>query len=83
MIFNPLRETDELINQKFISVTKLNNTCFGAYLNSMGTQHRNLHQSSGTASRLTYFILQVHTGTELSSNSGQVFDKMQVDGLEV
>ena len=54
---------------------KNKNTCFVAYLYSMGTQHRNLHQLSVTMSRVTYFILQAHTGagvshSQHSKNSG-------------
>ena len=42
---------------------KHNNTCFETYQYSAGTQHGNLHQSSGTTSRETYFILRAHPGT--------------------
>ena len=43
-----------------------NNTCFKAYLYSTDSQHGNLHQSSLTTSRVTYFILQADTGTCVS-----------------
>ena len=42
---------------------KNNNTCLGAYLYPAGPQDGNLHQSSVTKSRVTYFILRVHKGT--------------------
>ena len=49
-----------------------NNTGFGAYLYSVGTQHGNLYQSSVTTSRVTYFILQADTGTALATaNTGK------------
>ena len=62
-----------------------NNTQSGADLYSVGTQHGNLHQLSVTTSRVTYFILQAHTGTGVShsqyrANSGEVLEKMQVNG---
>ena len=62
-------------------------TCFGAYLNSAGTQHGNLHQLSVTMSRMTYFILRAHTGTGAShrqhrKHSEEVSEKMQVNGPE-
>ena len=34
--------------------------CLGAYLYSAGSQHGNLHQSSVTRRRVTYFILWAH-----------------------
>ena len=63
------------------------NTCFGAYLYSTGTQHGNLQKLSVMMSRMTYFILQAHTGTGVShsqhrKNSGDVLEKMQVNGPE-
>ena len=62
-----------------------NNTCFGAYLHSTGTQHGNLHQLSVTMSRVTYFILRAHTGTCVShsqhrKNSGEVLKKCRLMG---
>ena len=47
----------------------------------MGTQHGNLHQLLlVTMSKVTYFILRVHTGTVVShnqhkKNSGEVLEK--------
>ena len=41
---------------------KYTSSCFGACLYSAGTQHGNLHQSPGTTSRVSYFILRAHTG---------------------
>ena len=66
---------------------KNNNTCVEAYLQSTGTQHRNLHQLSVMMSRVTYFILRAHTGTGVShsqhsKNTGEVLEKMQVNGPE-
>ena len=66
---------------------KSTDTCFWAYLYSAGTQHGNLHQSSITTSRVTYFILRAHTGTGVSHNkhrkhSGDFWDKMQLTGPE-
>ena len=66
---------------------KNNDTCFGAYLHSAGTQHGNLHQLSVTLSRVTYFILRSNTGTYVGHShhrkySGKVLEKMQVNGLE-
>ena len=60
--------------------------CIGDYLYA-GTKHRNLHQLSGTMSRVTYFILRAHTGTGFNhsqhrKNSGEVLEKLQVSGLE-
>ena len=37
-----------------------------AYLYCAGTQHVNLHQLSEAMSRVTYFLLRVHTGTRVS-----------------
>ena len=59
----------------------------GAYLYSAGSHYGNLHQLPVTMSRMTYFILQTHTGTGVShsqhwKNSGQVWEKLQVNGLE-
>ena len=53
-------------------------TYFGAYSYSAGTQHGNLQQLSVLMSRVTYFILQAHTGTGASrsqhrKNSGECF----------
>ena len=66
---------------------KNNNTCFGAYLYSAGTQHGNLQQLYVTISRLTYFILRAHTGTGVRhsqhmKNSEDVMEKLQVNGPE-
>ena len=66
---------------------KNNDTCFGTYLYSAGIQHGNLHQLSATMSRVTYFILQANTGTghnhsRQRKNSGEVMEKMQVNGQE-
>ena len=47
----------------------LNNTSFGAYLYSVGSQRGNLHQSSVISSRVTYFILPADTGTSGSHSS--------------
>ena len=64
---------------------KSNNVCFAAYLYFAGTRHENLHQLSVTMSRVTYSILRAHTGTGVShsqhrKNSGEVLEKMQVNG---
>ena len=61
-------------------------TCFGAYLYSMVTQHRNLHQLSIPMSRVTYFIQRANTGTSVShsqlrKNLGKVLEKMRINGL--
>ena len=53
---------------------------FLAYLYSAGTQHRNLHPAG-------WPILRAYTGTNVSHSqhrkkSGEVFEKMQVNGLE-
>ena len=45
---------------------KRSNTCFRAYLCSTEPQHRNLNQLCETTSRVTYFILRAHTGTDVS-----------------
>ena len=42
-------------------------TNFGTYIYSEGTQHRSLHQLPVTMSWVTYFFLQAHTGTGVSS----------------
>ena len=47
-----------------------NNTYFGAYLHSAGTQHGNLHLMSAATSRVTYFILPAHTGTGVRRGGG-------------
>ena len=57
------------------------------YSHSADTQHGNLHRLSVTMSRVTYFILQAYTGTGVShsrhrKNSGEVLEKMQVNGPE-
>ena len=64
---------------------KLNYTCSGAYLHSAGTQRGNLHQSSRTTRRMTYFILRVHAevGASYSYHRrklGRGFNKMQANG---
>ena len=46
----------------------------------MGTQHESLHQLSAMMSRVTYFILRAHTGTDVShsqhrKDSGEVLGK--------
>ena len=66
---------------------KNNNTSFGTYLYSAGTQHGNLHHLSVMKSRVTYFILRAHPGTGVShsqhwKNLEEVLEKMQVNGLE-
>ena len=43
-----------------------NDTCFGSFLYSVGTQHWNLYQSCVTTSRVTYFTLGADTGTCIS-----------------
>ena len=48
------------------------------------TEHGNLHQLCVTKSRVTYFILQAHTGTGVSHSQhwkklGRGFGKMQVN----
>ena len=53
----------------------------------MGTQHEDLPKLSVTMSRVTYFILQAHTGTSVShskhrKNLEEVLEKMQVNGPE-
>ena len=63
---------------------KSKNTCFGAYLYSAGTQHKNLHHLSVAISRVTCFILRANTGTGVSNsqhrkNSEAVSEKMQVN----
>ena len=55
------------------------------YMFWAGTEHRNLHHMSVSISRVTYFLLQAHTETDVSHNqhrksSGEVFEKMQVNG---
>ena len=42
---------------------------FGASSYSTDTHQGNLHQSSVTMSRMTYFILRVHSGTCLTTNN--------------
>ena len=64
---------------------KHSNTRSGACLYSAGTQHGNLHKLSITTSRVTYFILQAHTGTGVSQSQhrekiGRGLEKMQVNG---
>ena len=64
---------------------KNNSTCFGAHFYSVGTQHRNLHQSSVTMSRMTYSILLAHTETGVShskyrNNSGEVLGRIDRKG---
>ena len=51
-----------------IFLTKLmhNGTCFEDYLYSVGAEHGNLHQSSVTITRVTYFNLRADTGTCIS-----------------
>ena len=44
------------------------NAYFGAYSHSVGCQHRNLYKLSVMMDRMTYFILQAHTGTCVSHN---------------
>ena len=68
-------------------LTQKNNTYFGAYLYAVGTQHGNMLQLSVTTSRVTYFILRVHTGTGVSHSQHrksleEVWKKMQVNGTE-
>ena len=53
---------------------------FEAYLYSTDTQRGNLYQLPVNMSRLTYFILRAHTGTDVShslhrKNSGEVLGK--------
>ena len=55
---------------------------FLAYLYSAGTQNGNL-----PSGRVTYFILRAYTGTmrkpqPAQEKSGEVLEKMQVNGLE-
>ena len=57
-----------------------NDTCFGAYLYSAGSQHGNLHHLSVTMSRVTYFILRAHTATgvshsQLRKNPGEIWEQ--------
>ena len=57
---------------------KNNQTCFGTYLYSAGTQHGNLHQMPVMMSRVTYFVLRAQTRTGVNhsqhrKNSGEVF----------
>ena len=40
--------------------------CFGVDSHTAGPQQRNLRQSSGTASKVTYFNLRAHPRTDLS-----------------
>ena len=82
-----LSESEKHTHNFEMPTRKQNKTCFRAYLNSAGTQHRSLHQSSGMMSRVTYFILRAHIGTNVShmyhrKNSVEVLEKMQVNGLE-
>ena len=44
-----------------------NNRCLGADLYSVGTQGGNLHRSSVTTNRVTFFILRANTGTALDT----------------
>ena len=51
----------------FGTQTQKNSNMFSEHnLFSAGTQHENLNQLSVTTSRMTCFILQVHTGTGVS-----------------
>ena len=72
-----------------LTFTMHNNTSFGAYLCSMGIQHGNLHQSSLTTSRVTYFYPILFCGPTqesalTTSNPGKtwerILDKMKVNG---
>ena len=49
-----------------------NNTCFGAFSYSVGTQHRNLHQLSVMMNRVIYFTLRTHTAT---ANTGKTRER--------
>ena len=60
-----------------------NDTYFGAYLYSAGTQHGNLNQLSVTVSWVTYYILQAYTRTGVShsqhrKNSEEVWKKCRL-----
>ena len=80
----PIQRTSYLIEEANLSriphnfemsARKHNNTCFGAYLYSAGTQHENLHQLSGMTSKETDFILRVHarTGVVATADTGILF----------
>ena len=67
---------------------KSNNMYF-FFVCALGAQHGSLYQLSVTMSRVTDFILRAHTGTDVShsdkkkkKNSGEVLEKMQVNGPE-
>ena len=76
--FSTLREKPlHCINHKYISIIMHNNTCFGACLYSMRTQHGNLHQSHVTTSRVTYFILRAHGRIR-----ERLWEEMKVNGPE-
>ena len=67
-----LSERQNYIHNFEMLTQKNNNACFGAYLYSAGTLHQNLHKLSVMIDRVSYIILQVHTGTVVShSNTGK------------
>ena len=63
--FNPVvsnRHCPSLLSST-ISLSMHNNTCFGTYLQSVSTHHRNLLKLLVTISRVIYFIPQAHLDT--------------------
>ena len=63
-----------------------NNTHFGAYLYSADSEHRTLHQSFVTMSRVTFFLFNVPTlePALATANTGKTlesFGKMKMNGL--
>ena len=72
----------------YLSIVPVYNiTCFGTYLYSVGTNHRNLLKLLVSMSRLTYFVLQVHVGKPglpelMQSKMKEDLEKMKANGPE-